>query len=117
MSRFTGKYAEKRYEFGKSPDHGGPPDRAELLSGDLWLFVEDGVVVAVDLRCPCGCGSQCYTPVRDATKGKEKDKHSWLYSRGPNGVTITPSIRYTSGCKAHFNITDGRAEFHGDSGK
>lgn len=119
MARFSGKYVETRFRFGKAPEDGGAPNRGgPTTPEEFWVFAEDdGSVSAVTFRCPCGCGSECYTPVTDATKGQPKTERHWLYSRGPNGATLSPSIRYTSGCKAHFNITDGRAEFHGDSGK
>ncbi len=85
---------------------------------EFWTMVEqDGAVVAVDFRCPCGCGAECYTPVTDATKGQPKTDRHWLYSRGSSGPTLSPSIHYTGGCKAHFNITDGKVVLHGDSGK
>lgn len=85
---------------------------------EFWTMLEqDGCVSAVSFRCPCGCGNECYTPVTDASKGQPKTERHWLYSKGTNGPTITPSIRYTGGCKAHFNITDGKVQLHNDSGK
>jgi hypothetical protein len=87
-------------------------------AGALWTMVDEtGTVVAVTFRCPCECGAECYTPVDDATKGQPKTERHWLFSRGPNGVTLYPSIRYTGGCLAHFTITDGKVAIHGDSGK
>lgn len=109
--QFAGKYVETQHTFGTAPH----PN--QLKPGDLWLFLKDGKVTAVDFLCPCGCGSECYTPVTDATQGQPKTDRHWLYSRGSEGVTLSPSIRYTGGCKAHFNITDGKAVMHGDSGR
>lgn len=110
-TRFTGRYRETSYRFGEAPH------ADQLKPDDLWLLAgTDGAIAAVDFLCPCGCGQECYTPVTDATKGQPKTSRHWLYARGPNGLTITPSIRYTGGCKAHFNVTDGKVEFHGDSG-
>ena len=98
--------------------YGEAPPWQKIKPGEMLVLLdENGVVAAVDFHCPCGCGSDCYTPVTDATKGQAKTERHWLYSRGPNGVTLTPSIRYTSGCRAHFNITDGKVIVHGDSGK
>lgn len=87
--------------------------------GIMWVIKEDNdYVCAVNFLCPCGCGSECYTPVTDAAKGEPKMDHHWHYNYTPSGgVTITPSIRYVGGCKAHFNITNNEAIFHGDSGK
>lgn len=104
----TAEYKEERREFGAAyPD-------AVPLPGVMWVYEHEGEVVAVNFLCPCGCGSECYTPVTDATKGRPKTERHWLYSSGP---TLTPSIRYVGGCKAHFNITNGKTVMHGDSGK
>ncbi|SRR5260370_31993928 len=81
------------------------------LPGEFWIFVIDGKVEAVDFLCPCGCGSECYTPV--VPKGQPRTERVWEYEPGP---TLSPSIRYTGGCKAHFNITNSKAVMHGDSG-
>lgn len=89
-----------------------PDDR--LKPGEMWLFKEpDGTIPAVTFLCPCGCGSECYTPVTPV--GQPKTERHWQFDE--RTTTITPSIRYTGGCKAHFNITSGRTVFHGDSGK
>ena len=103
-------YTEEKRAFGEVQGFPGP--------GEFWTLLDkDGAAVAVDFLCPCGCGSECYTPVTDATKGQPKTERHWLYSSGPGGPTLSPSIRYLGGCKAHFNITDGKAVIHGDSGK
>lgn len=101
-------YNETKQPFGTA-DSGAKPK-----PGEWWTFVADGKVVAVSFLCPCGCGSECYTPVTDATAGQPKTARHWLYSAGP---TLSPSIRYTGGCKAHFNIENGKTIFHADSGK
>ncbi len=103
-------YAEVPYDFGTCP----PRDPAP---GEIWIISDADAVVAVEFLCPCGCGRSCYTPVTDATKGQPKTERHWLFSRGPAGVTLSPSIRYLSGCKAHFNIEDGKTKMHADSGK
>lgn len=81
--------------------------------GEFWTFIVNGVLHAVCFRCPCGCGAECYTPV--TPKSEPKQEHYWQYDQV--SMTITPSIRYLNGCKAHFNITNGKIVFHGDSGK
>lgn len=102
----TSEYTEERHPFGKSDNlpHSPPP-------GVMWVFEENGQVVAVDFLCPCGCGSSCYTPMH------QNHPRCWSYEKGPNGPTIRPSIRYTGGCKAHFTITDGKVQMHEDSGR
>lgn len=99
------EYREERHPFGTD----NLPPKPE--PGVMWVFVEEGEPVAVDFLCPCGCGSSCYTPLR------LNHPHHWNYAKGTNGPTLAPSIRYTGGCKAHFNITDGKTIIHGDSGK
>lgn len=101
------KYTEHRYPF---PLEEADADRTPA-PGEMWVLIEDGKVVAVDFLCPCGCGSECYTPT-----GMPSPRH-WEYEKGPNGPTLKPSIRFTSGCKAHFHITDGKTKFCGDSGR
>lgn len=93
-------------------------DGLDPQPGEIFIFLDNEVAQAVNFICPCGCGSQCYTPlVRPDRPRTEGNRPIWDFSRGPNGVTISPSIRYTGGCKAHFNITDGKVIIHGDSGK
>ena len=95
-----------------------PHSDGSPTGNEFWVLVSDGKVEAVTFRCPCGCGSECYTPVTDATKGQPKTERHWLFSRGASGKpTLTPSIRYTGGCKAHFNVTELRTVMHGDSGR
>jgi hypothetical protein len=103
-------YQEVRHVFGTVP-HGPPPP------GVIWTICDDDFVVAVTFLCPCNCGTEVYTPVTDATKGQAKIANHWLYSRGDTGVTLSPSIRFTGRCKAHFNIVNGEAVMHGDSGR
>lgn len=82
--------------------------------GDFWILKDkEGKLEAVTFRCPCGCGSECYTPV--VPSGQPKVERHWLFDEAT--TTISPSIRYLSGCKAHFNIENGKTVFHGDSGK
>lgn len=83
--------------------------------GEMWIFhhPDTGELEAVDFVCPCGCGSRCYTPVTPVDQPKQ-ERH-WQFDEAT--TTITPSIRYLSGCKAHFNITNGKTVMHGDSGR
>jgi hypothetical protein len=98
------QYIEKRIPFGKAPQGPPPP-------GEMWVMEEEGKVVAVNFLCPCGCGCECYTPIR--AEGEPPRERHWGYAPGP---TLSPSIRFTGGCKAHFNITDGKTILHADSG-
>ncbi len=86
--------------------------KRKLLYNEFLIFIIDGKLEAVNFLCPCGCGSECYTPV--VYKGQPHGEKVWEYESGP---TITPSIRFLNGCKSHFNITNGKVIMHGDSGK
>jgi hypothetical protein len=87
-------------------------ERPDPKPGEMHLLRYDDKDHALDFLCPCGCGADCYTPLK--ASGREP---SWSYVPGTNGPTVSPSIRYLAGCVAHFTITDGAVEFHGDSGK
>lgn len=101
-------YIETRYPSDAAPQRLPAPD-------ELWALMDkDGKVEAVEFLCPCGCGGGGYMPVNE---GPPPGNRVWGYNKGPNGPTLTPSIRYLSGCKSHFNITDGKVIVHGDSGK
>ena len=102
------EYAKREVQFGREVPDPIPP-------GEIFVFVENGVVQSVDFLCPCGCGVSCYTPV--VVEGQPKHSRQWIYSEKDGKVTLSPSIKFTGGCKSHFNITEGRGEIHGDSGK
>lgn len=99
-------YTEVKCEYG-GPDPGKPSP------GIMQVFYENEVPAMVDFLCPCGCGRTCPTHLTNANPNLPQG-HRWTYCIGP---TITPSIRCLSGCKSHFNITDGKAIMHADSGK
>ncbi len=83
--------------------------------GEIWIFhhPDDGKLEAVDFICPCGCGNHVWTPVTPMSEPKQE--HHWQFDE--KTTTVFPSIRWLSGCKAHFNITNGKVVWHGDSGK
>lgn len=84
----------------------------EAKPGEMVVIRRDGVPVMVEFVCPCGCEQTIPTPL--SYPGSKGGPPRWNYI--PGKVTIEPSIRWISGCKAHFNITDGKAVFHADSG-
>ncbi len=106
MSERILQYKEVRKCF---PDKSGLP----VLPGEMHVYLFGEVPEGVRYHCPCGCGSLIYTPVCIG----EKAPGDWLFSRGPDGPTLFPSIRWTCGCKAHFNIENGKTIIHADSGK
>lgn len=90
----------------------------DVIPGVMVIMEDDkGVVQAVDFLCPCGCGSECFTPIVTPDRPRPQDRPVWDFSRGPNGPTLSPSIKFTGGCRAHFHIIDGKTNFCGDSGK
>ncbi len=107
------EYTGKRIEFGDN--------RPEPILGEMQIIYKDDIPYAVDFLCPCGCGTTCFTPVCSIVEKQDPNSSQRLKDRcwgfDPNTLTIIPSIRYLSGCKAHFNITNGKVIIHGDSGK
>lgn len=102
------EYKPVRFDRWLNPDERVPP-------GEIWIFHNpiDGQLEGVDFVCPCGCGSRCWTPVTPSDQPKQ-ERH-WQFDE--KTTTISPSIRWLSGCKAHFNITNGKTVMHGDSGQ
>lgn len=100
-------YTEVVCEFG-GKDPGVPKD------GEMQVFYENGIPQMVDFKCPCGCGYTCPTPVSE--KGKKEIRHWEFWKNNKGEITLSPSIRWTGGCFAHFNITEGKVQLHGDSG-
>lgn len=92
----------------------GGPDPGKPTPGIMQVFCEDGIPLMVDFLCPCGCGNTCPTHLVTPGHVKQPNDRHWEYTPGP---TLRPSIRWLSGCKAHFTITNGKPEMHGDSGK
>lgn len=112
----TTHYTERRILFGQDYD---------LVPGEMLVLCnESSEPQAVNFLCPCGCGSGGYTRLVTKDRPRRPDDqangiHLWEYSPGP---TLHPSIRYTGGCKSHFNIeavngVPGSVKWHEDSGK
>lgn len=110
------RYVVERHEWATS-------DPSTLRPGVMQVFYEGDVVRMVDFLCPCGCGNRCPTHVitmaekmdQERQQQSEWERHCWGFDA--NTVTLHPSIRWTGGCKAHFNITNGEVFIHPDSGK
>lgn len=81
----------------------------------MQVFYENDVPMMVDFICPCGCGRAAPIHLKPEENGKQD--RLWVFKRGPSGgVMLSPSIRWTGGCYAHFYIKDGKSEFCNDSG-
>jgi hypothetical protein len=113
MSEPITSYVEVMVEWG-GVDIGRPKP------GEMQVYCENGVPKMVDFLCPCSCGHTCPTHLLEPGEKHDDNpwtRECWSFERGPNGVTLTPSIRWLNGCMAHFNITDGKVIMHPDSGK
>lgn len=102
MSTPITNYVEEKHDFDDGIEYGTP------APGVMLVFYENDKPHMVEFLCPCGCGKTCPTYL-----GQQSPRH-WEYSPGP---TLRPSMKYTSGCKAHFTITDGKVKMEADSGK
>ena len=87
----------------------GERDPSTLDFGIIEVYYYQGEVEGIAFICPCGCGRAVWIPIHNPVK----KEHHWQY----RNLTLTPSVRWLSGCKAHFNITDGAVVWHTDSGK
>jgi hypothetical protein len=110
MGQRIESYVEKRYKFGE--------DRPIPAPGEMQVVFRDSdTPYMVDFICPCGCGHTCPTFIIAENEPKPPGRHMWHYRSIGGKVTLHPSIRWTGGCKAHFNITEGKVIMHEDSGK
>jgi len=94
------------------------PVRLEVLpegsymDDDFKSKMEEGVVYyspefkGSSHRCLCGCGMYIYIGLREG-KGCV---HDWEI-HNKEKLTITPSLLHTQGCKSHYIITNGIANF------
>lgn len=53
---------------------------------------------AICFLCPCGCQDLIRLVIESISEP------CWNFSLADNKISISPSIRLTSGCKSHFNI-------------
>lgn len=108
------QYTEIRKTFGDRGDE-------KPLPGEMFVYYDaQGVPQMVDFLCPCGCGNTCPTHVISLEEKKNDPKGVWknaCWGFDVKSLTLYPSIKWTGGCKAHFNIEQGKAIFHADSGK
>ena len=95
-----------------------PPEASKPLEpGVMRVLYVNGIPQMCEYLCPCGCGMPHPTFFPTDNRQRTAERHLWDFSRGPNGPTLSPSVRCLGGCKSHYNITDGKVIIHGDSGK
>src|SRR6266699_5277528 len=70
--------------------------RTSALEADTIAIVERGVPRWAVFRCPCGCG-ELVTINLDERVGPH-----WRLIRRRGGVSLSPSVWRTSGCRSHF---------------
>lgn len=69
----------------------------------IYVVVEKKQRLHAALLCPCGCKSQILLNLLSDSFPYWRIRHS-----KKNGVTISPSIWKTNGCKSHFFIRKGK---------
>lgn len=69
------------------------------------IYYSEKSCVAVHL-CLCGCGQLTVTPIYPDNDPEEM----WHITR-KDKLTMTPSILQGAGCKSHYIITNGYANF------
>jgi hypothetical protein len=69
------------------------------------LYYSEKCFVAIHL-CLCGCGQKTVTPIYP----DNIPEPGWQITR-KDKLTITPSILQINGCKSHYIITNGVANF------
>ena len=109
------KYREVRYD--ANADGCWPVTPIPIEPGVMNVLYKDNIPIMCEYLCPCGCGMPHPMYFETSTLKRSPNRHLWNYSLGPNGPTLTPSVRCLSGCKSHYNITNGEVIMHGDSGK
>ena len=77
----------------------------------VYVCGEEGNIWCVVFRCPCGCEHDMHIPV-----GPDWPQPRWdMTIGGDKRVTLSPSLRRTSGCKSHFFMRNGEIEWCSDS--
>lgn len=106
------EYRETRKTFGERGEE-------TPLAGEMLVYYQGETPQMVDFLCPCGCGRSCPTHVIPLEEKQKDPQGIWknsCWGFDAKTLTLFPSIKWTSGCKAHFNIEQGKAIFHSDSG-
>lgn len=83
-------------------DPGGEPGAIEMR-----LAYQSEQIAGIGFRCPCGCGSEGYLPIRKAG-WTEADGAAWDWDGDEVKPTLSPSV-YNSGlpCKWHGYLRNG----------
>ncbi len=110
MNTAITEYKAERHEFGEESGPNPTP-------GIMFVFYENDKPTMLDFLCPCGCGNTCPTHVVTMSEKAYQSNKNRRWGFDPDTLTVHPSIRFLSGCKAHFNITNGKVIMHADSGK
>jgi len=72
----------------------------------VYLVREDGQLWQVAMLCPCGCSATIQLSVLP------NSKPGWRVTMHlGETVSLSPSVRRTTGCQSHFYLRDGRIEW------
>lgn len=75
------------------------PPKEEMEQGKIYISEK---YETSNHLCLCGCGEQTVLPLKN---------DGWALYNTNGKITITPSILQRNGCKSHYIITDGIANF------
>jgi hypothetical protein len=106
-------YREVRFDADPEGCWNPPP----LEPGVMHVLYVNGIPTMCEYLCPCGCGAPCPTFFPTDKRKRGPERHLWDFSVGPNGPTLSPSVKHRGGCKSHYDISDGKVKMHADSGK
>lgn len=65
--------------------------------------------------CPCGCGSLVSIPFKPGPY--QSQSFFWGYQENDTLVSLEPSVKMTSGCRAHYFIQQNKVNWCSDSGQ
>jgi len=65
-------------------------------------------------NCPCGCGNNVFVSLDMKGDPARPGTHRWGWDGDLERPTLTPSLRRTDTCKAHFNLDAGVYTIHAD---
>lgn len=65
----------------------------------------------IEYLCPCGCKQKVFIN----SKGYMSTATCWDITLKDGKVTVSPSIRMTSGCESHYFIKENKVQWCADS--
>lgn len=87
------------------------PTPSELMDGTIVVVRGATGSKWACFRCPGGCGSRFQLPLNPTRRPSWSISSDWL-----NRATLSPSVRQTNACRAHFIVEKGDVHWCSDSG-